>query len=300
MAAALIYTAANMCLRAVSDDCDPMWVACMKALPILVLIGPYVLFRALRGRQVLLAPGVLGLLVFGALLDQFIGNTLYQWALWIVGIALAVPLILGVILVVGALMGRVFLGERVAGRSVVAIVMLLAAISLLGWAAKRIANGEVQMSSSASDGSTQMHVMLALLALVAAGCAYATLGVILRRTVSGGAPLSSTIVVCGLVGVLGLGTATYFRIGGEKMWNTNPHDMTLMLMAGFYNTTAFLSLIKAFQLTTVTHVNALSSSQSAMAAVAGVAIFHEPLSLPLVAGIVLTIVGLTLMKGPDN
>mgnify|MGYP006961788628 CR=1 FL=1 len=87
------YTAANACLRAVSD-CDPIWVSAMKAIPTLVMVGPWIAVQACRGRKILPEPHVLWLLAIGALIGQLIGNVVFQWSLGVIGLALAVPLTL--------------------------------------------------------------------------------------------------------------------------------------------------------------------------------------------------------------
>jgi len=61
------------------------------------------------------------------------------------------------------------------------------------------------------------------------------------------------------------------------------------------NAMAFLCLTKSLQLISVVHVNALGSSQCAMAAVAGVLMFNETGSVAMYTGVLLTVFGLTLM-----
>ena len=69
-----------------------------------------------------------------------------------------------------------------------------------------------------------------------------------------------------------------------------------MAGAGIGNILAFVALTKALQLTTLLHVNLLNASQVAMAAVTGILLFDEAVTVPLVVGVLLTIVGLTLMR----
>ena len=69
-----------------------------------------------------------------------------------------------------------------------------------------------------------------------------------------------------------------------------------MLGAGVFNAIAFLAVTKAFQLISVVYVNSLNASQAAMAAIAGVILFSEPMSLPLAVGVALTIAGLMLIR----
>ena len=75
-----------------------------------------------------------------------------------------------------------------------------------------------------------------------------------------------------------------------------PHFL-MMLAAGVLNCVAFVALTRALQLMPLVYVHALNATQAAMAAVAGVLIFHEAQSSFLLSGMVLTIAGLLLMQG---
>jgi len=69
-----------------------------------------------------------------------------------------------------------------------------------------------------------------------------------------------------------------------------------MLAAGIFNALAFIALTKALQLANLVYVNALNATQATMAAIAGVLIFHEAPSPELAFGVLLTILGLLMMK----
>jgi drug/metabolite transporter, DME family len=96
--------------------------------------------------------------------------------------------------------------------------------------------------------------------------------------------------------VIALGSMAVMRIGVAGMLATQPLDFWTMLLAGFFNAVAFLALTKSLQLIPVLYVNALSSSQAAMAAVVGILVFSERSSSTLWLGVALTIVGLFLMQ----
>jgi drug/metabolite transporter (DMT)-like permease len=65
-----------------------------------------------------------------------------------------------------------------------------------------------------------------------------------------------------------------------------------MLASGVFNLLGFLLITKGLQLTTLVHANVLNASQVALAAVAGMVLFHEPNNVWLTIGIVLTVVGI--------
>ena len=90
------------------------------------------------------------------------------------------------------------------------------------------------------------------------------------------------------------------RIGFEQMCATDGAQLTWMIAAGIANAIAFVALTKSLELVGVIHVNALNATQAAMAAVAGILIFKETPSAALGVGVVLTALGLLLMKRGDQ
>jgi drug/metabolite transporter (DMT)-like permease len=217
--------------------------------------------------------------------------------LGIVGISLAVPILLGSIIVGGAALSRVFLGEVITRHSAGAVLVLLVAIALLGLAAHQ--SQPVSGNTSSADTPVPSGPWLMVVGscgAVVAGTAFGTLGVIIRYGVRGHSPMSTATVTVGVVGVVGLGTVSWLRLGWDELLATSHEDLGVMLAAGVCNATAFICLTKALQLLSVVHVNAISASQSAMAAVAGVLIFSEPLRATMVMGVLLTVAGLSLMQ----
>jgi len=297
LTAAVLYTATNVFLRyPIVAETDPMWRGAIKEIPILVLIAPWMIVRAVRGQHVLLEPKAMVALLIGASLTQFGGNTLFLYSLDILGIALAVPLTLGAILVGGATFGRIFLGEPVTRRATTAIGVLLAAIALLGVGAYQVGGG----GAAATEGVTPWQLTLGIAANLTAGFCFSTLGVSIRYGVRGEAPISTTTVIVGAMGVFGLGFVCLARFGPQELAQTDPHAAGMILLAGVCNAAAFLAITRTFQLIRVVYVNALNGSQAAMAAIAGIVIFHEPVAGATIAGVLLTILGLSVMCGKND
>ena len=289
MFAAVGYTASNTCLRAVTH-CDPAWVSAVKAFPTLALFGPWLFVLKLRGERILPSRRVLVSLAGAALLAHVGGNVLFQWSLGVIGLALAVPITLGAMILGGAALGRIVLGEGITTNAILANSLLLAAICILSLGAGQTARPI--SPHSVSDASAWLGVLAAF----ACGVAFATLGVAIRYSVSGEGRITTTMVYVSSVGLAALGLLTEWRIGWEGMLATSERDLTAMALAGLFNAIAFLSLTKALQLTSVVMVNALNASQTAMAMAAGVLLFEEPLTQPLAVGVFLTILGLLLMS----
>ncbi|NQT16973.1 MAG: DMT family transporter [Planctomycetes bacterium] len=295
---ALSYTAANICLRKLAVlEADEMWVTCMKEVVTVAVIGPWILLRACRGHPVLPPPRLLVALILTGLAVQLAGNLSVQWALGVVGLAITLSAIFGVMLAAAALFGFVFLGERVAPRALAAIALLILAVVLLELGAG-IANGTTADSQGQAAGS--LWIALGVAAACLAGLMFATLSTVIRKTVSARVPITTIVFVITGMGVLSLGSLSLWRLGPKTLLHTDPQQMAWMLAAGTFNLVAFLAITKGLQLTTVVHANVLNASQVAMGAVAGIILFHESLNQWMILGVCLTVVGAILIGRPPD
>lgn len=285
---ALVYTCANAFLRAV-DDCDPVWVSAVKAVPTTVAMLPVLAIMAWRGQKVLPPLSMLAAIAVGGMVGQLGGNISFQWALGQIGVALTVPLSLGGMILGAAILGRIFLGEPVTPKAALALALLLAAICVLSLGARDAGQ------TVAKTDVPLWRLAAGVTAACLSGTAYAILNVILRYCITRGCPLPTTLFTVSVVGLICLGFLSWLRIGQLGITATTAKQLELMLAAGLCNTVAFVSLTKSLQLTSVVYVNALNATQATLAALAGVLIFREALSPWLAMGVGLTIGGLMLL-----
>jgi drug/metabolite transporter, DME family len=288
----VIYTCANICLRAVAH-CDPFWVSCVKAVPTTLAAGVILAIHVARGRRWRPGGRTLLLLVSTGLLAQLGGNVAFQYSLGVVGLALGVPLTLGTLIIGGAVMGRVWLGEPVTPRSAMAMGVLIASILVLSLGAEQ-ARGAIGVAEAGKPWEV-WPLILGVTAACLSGLAYAVLGAVIRRMVQGETPVAVTLFVISAVGVVSLGLASLGRLGWDGMLATDPGELSRMWWAGVFNAVAFFSLTKALELAPVVHVNAVNTSQTALAGIAGIFFFNEPLTPTLAIGVVLTAIGLMLI-----
>ena len=307
----MCYTAANICLRKLAAlNADEMWVTCIKEVVTVSVIGPWLLVQTFRRRFVLPSPRVLLTLVLTGLGVQLAGNLSVQWAFGVVGIAITVPAVFGVMLTASAAFGFAFLGERVSARSIAAIGLLIGSIVLLNLGA---VTGDAPITNPAETAAAQaslsvaMHtpsgpawVFLGVAAACLGGLMFATLSTVIRSTVTARVPVTTIVFVVTGMGVLSLGGLSAGRLGTETLLHTDPQQFKWMLAAGSFNLIAFLAITKGLHLTTIVHANVLNASQVAMAAVAGVLIFREAVNPWLAFGIPMTIVGVILIGRPAD
>lgn len=294
IASAVGYTGANAFLREASVVSDPVWVSCIKAVPTTVLFGPYLLWQWYSGIPPWTSRRAAYGLAIAGLLGQVVGNVSFQFSLGVIGMALSVPLCLGTLLLGTALLARLWLHEPVTLRSAFAMVVLLGAVVVLSFGAGD-AHRAVEASSQAPH--TAGIVAAAVAAACISGFTYAFLGAVIRRAVTGHATLPATLVVVSIVGLASLAPLSLFRLGVADLLDTTWLEYRPMLMAGLFNAAAFYALSKSLQMLPILQYNLLNASQTAMAAVAGVLFFGEPITLALQMGVALTVAGLVLMQG---
>ena len=292
---ALCYTAANICLRQLAgQQIEPAWTICIKEVVSVSIVGPWLLWRWVRGERFRIPWSVLAVLAAAGLFVQLAGNLSMQWAFGVVGLAITLPLVFGVNLTASGLIGMGMFGEWLTVRSVAAVVLVIAAITLLSIG---LAGGGAAMDSLPGASST-LVVLLGLLAACVTGAAFAGLGAAIRHTAKAHVPIAVTVVIVTGVGVVVLGVISWLRLGSAGMLATAPETLAWMLASGAFNLLGFALIIKGLQLTTLVHANVLNASQVALGAAAGILLFQESHNAWLLSGIALTVIGIATFDRP--
>jgi len=291
------YTLANIYLRSLVN-CHPTWVSCVKAIPTLMLVVPWLIIRRWRGNRQFPATRAVRLLVITGLFGQICGNVVFQWSLGIIGLILAVPLTLGTMIATGAFLGHRFLHEHVSRATIISVTLLILAVFILSFGAGE-AHHNVQGKASDSQQVPAVSVWI-LTAGVGAAClagiAYSCLGAAIRYGLHQNLSLPMTLGIVSLVGLISLTFCSLITPGLQTMLETRPRDLRYMFYAGIWNAVGFLALTKALNQTSLIHVNALSATQVAMTVIAGLLLFGESLTWMTGIGVTLTILGLLLMR----
>jgi drug/metabolite transporter, DME family len=289
---AIIYAAANLCLRWLAVRADPTWAICIKESVSVAVVAPWLVYLAWRGVRVLPRGRNLLVLLGAGLVTQLGGNVISLWALGVLGLAVSIPLTIGSNLVCSALFGRMLLGERVSLRSAVAVTLLILAAAVLSCGA------EAGDSAAADSAGRFAHTALALAAACGAGCSFSLLNVGIRSTVTNSIRPAMVVVMITGVAPLVFGPLCVWQQGVDKLAATPGDVFGVMLLAGLLNLLAFGAYTSGLRFTTVVHANTITASQTALAALGGLFLFQEPFSLVLLAGLVLTIIGVLLIDRP--
>jgi drug/metabolite transporter (DMT)-like permease len=131
-----------------------------------------------------------------------------------------------------------------------------------------------------------------------AGVVYALLSTVIRHSVTRTTTPSTVAFLVPLMAVVSLGPMSVCRFGFMPLLSTPREQLLLMAAAGVFNLIGFLGLIHGLQRTTVVHANVVNASQVAMAALAGMALFHEAPNAWVLLGVGLTIVGIVWIDRP--
>jgi len=273
---------------------EPAWTICVKEIVAVSVVGPWLLWRMVRGERFCVPWSALAILSLAAVFVQVAGNLSMQWAFGVVGLAVTMPLVFGVNLTASGLIGVALFQEWLSFRSVIAIVLVIAAITLLSIG---LAGGDIG-TSSLPGGSDTWIALLGFAAACLTGAAFAGLGAAIRHTSKAQIPVAVTIFLVTGVGVVVLGVISWLRLGAAGMLATEPGTLAWMLASGAFNLIGFALIIKGLQWTTLVHANVLNASQVALGAAAGILLFREMHNPWLLSGIALTIAGICIFGRP--
>ena len=234
-------------------------------------------------------------LVSVGLVVETVGNVGAQWSLGIVGLAVSVPAQFGLMITAG---GGAGLGG--AGRTgLVAFGGGHGAVDYRASAARAGRRGRRPLDRR--PRAVPPGPLLLLLAVGAAGLAgavYALLSTVIRHSVTRTTTPSAVAFLVPLMATLTLGPLCVERFGAASLLNTPREQLLLLAAAGVFNLIGFLGLIHGLQRTTVVHANVVNASQVAMAALAGMALFHEAPNPWVLLGVGLTILGIVWIDRP--
>lgn len=289
---AVFYTLSNIALRQ-SVAVDSFFVSAMKSAPTILFLTPYLLTIKFSGRPIVASPHLVPRFVLVSLVGQVGGNGSFQFALKNIGLAATVPITLGSLLIGSALIGRWMLGETVQRKTAIAIAILITAVVLL------TQSGEPTAEGVAGDALRSDRIMGALFAMVS-GLSFAIFSSTMRLSMQQGLQSATAMWISGAVGTVALLTIFASTAGIGDLENLPSHLWTAMAMAGVFNFIAFVAIATAMRVLPIVAVHLLNASQVAMAAVAGVVLFGEPLTIGLLLGIALTMAGLLVLATKRN
>ncbi|MBA63473.1 MAG: hypothetical protein CMJ76_14040 [Planctomycetaceae bacterium] len=287
------YSAANVFLRAV-DDCDPVWVSCVKAVPTILIVFPWLVWHYQKNERKICPPRIVVGLVLLSMTSHFLGNVGFQWSLNKIGISLAVPICLGVLIVTGALVDWWFLKDTPSRRTILSMFILITAVVVLSTGGKQ-AFAQLKQTLENPDANPYLLVF-AVGAVIVSGVNYGFFGAVIKVVGNRGVSQPAIMTIISITGFLFLLVISASNGSWEVPRNLAADNLLQMILAGVCNAIAFVALVSAIKILSVTRYNLVNASQAALGAITGAVIFQEPVSGWMVGGIILTIIGLMVMK----
>ena len=292
--AALCYSFTNVGLRqvAVRTDLDwAMWVASWKVMPTAVAGWFLMAGLARRGASIVPPRDILLWLIANGLLMQFCGNVLFQYGLSRAGLALSVPLCFASLITTSAILGRIVLHDPLRPRMLVAMGMLMLAVVLLGQGTR---------ATSASSLMSWQDTALGAAAALGSGIGFAISGVVIRRSIRLGIPISVVLGYSATIAMCPLLIAIANRGWEPLTLVLDRGGYAALLTAGILNAIGFFAVSEALRHLPVVRVNLINASQAAMGGLMGVLIFHEAPTWWLLAGTLTTISSLVVLGTEES
>ncbi|HAB11056.1 MAG TPA: hypothetical protein DCE47_05145 [Planctomycetaceae bacterium] len=288
------YTFSIIALRAVTDEGADWaaWVSCLKAVPTVAVASMVVAWKSARGTIIWPSRRMIFALLASGTAMQLLGNVGFQWGLSLGGMALTVPLSQASLLISGAVLGVIMIGERVSRRSTSAMAVLIMAIGLLSIDAEDFAR------SVAGQGGGRLVLMTVTMGVLA-GVGWGQSGVLIRQAAKSGISTAVTILLLSSTAIVVLGGGVLAHQGGSWILEqTSPREFWISMVAGGFTTAAFFALTAALKHISIVRANLINASQIALTSLAGVLLFDEPMTRWMIVGTTLTIGGLLLMDRP--
>jgi drug/metabolite transporter (DMT)-like permease len=259
-----------------------MWIIFNKSACSLILCWSWVIWSLVNRTMPKMSVPLIILTLVNGVLMQYGGDINYQLALTRVGLATAVPVNFCCLIISGALLSRVCLGESLTFRSMMSQAVLMGAISLIG-----LSRGT--QAGAASEFSPWVGIFYAC----CSGTCYGIGGVLLRY-ISQRQPILLTMALITLPGTPIFGIYGFTHLGVETLTNIPLSFHLALVGSALLNTMGFFLVLRAVRGLPIVLLNSISSSQIMLSALAGVMIFSESMSIYLCVGIGLTILGLLI------
>lgn len=286
--AALLYTGTNMALRRLAEPgqaADRVLTLFIKETVTVLVVGPWMAWQLYRGRIRIPPLSHLLQIVGAGIPTQVVANLGLLWAFGVIGIAIAIPLSLATSLITAAWLGRFWLREPLSPRLFGAMALLVAGVVIL-----HLGSDGIEGVLRSSPLKTAVAVGLCCLA----GFIYGVLTVVIRQVTTAGTSGWFVLFLVTGAGTVTLGPYSFLTQGPMVLLGPKAEHWLWMIVAGVLNLMAFWALTKGLQETPVAKANLLTSSQAAMATLAGWLVFGETISLPVGAGILLTLMAIVL------
>lgn len=316
----LLYSFSNVCLRQLGAmGVSHSWTIFVKEMVCVGCLTPMVLYWIVRGRYFRPALKWVLCILVGGTFCQYVGARLHLIAFEIIGLVVSVPLIQASTMVGSAVMGLLLLREGISRRCLIAMLVMLAAMTCLLFGPNRSATvvpgdeivlttpdepvlAEIRETPPLSP--TGRAILLGGLGAVVAGLAY-SVHVVCLRMAGSSRKMPITLIA---VQVTGIGAAIFgfefWRDNGYRMsafWENVPSNVWgLILLTGLFNMLGFLCQITGLRYTVVARAQMIAVAQIVIGTLFGVFAYREMTNVMIWLGVTLTVFGIYIVSTPDQ
>ncbi|MDO4582705.1 MAG: DMT family transporter [Planctomycetia bacterium] len=291
----IFYTLANTCMRQVAGGgaSIPVAIAMRESVAFYVAL-PIFLWQFRRGKAVLPPWRLIFLFFLTSLGVQIFGNIFLQQAFRDVGMAASVAGSWTGSLLGAPLLAWLWLHERISKRVFFSIGLVFLALFFLTSGA-RLQECSIHSATLPVSGwfSNPIAVRTILLTVLS-GVIFSASNCVIRKMGKEQSSLWLPMVILPGTGFLVLTFLDGWEHGLESYRTFTRHDILFAYLAGFANILAFFSLIMGLRRLKVVQVSIVNVSQLAFAPLIGYFLFHEPMNVPILAGIFLVMTAIII------
>lgn len=277
MVSASSYALTNIFSRVAISSADPLVAPVFRVLPTLAISWGQVLgSRARRRFRPVIERGVYPVLFLGGTLTAA-GTVGFFFALRQGGVVLTAP-VLATGILWGAIIAALFLREPLPGRMLLGILVAAGGVGLLGFA-RSLGGG--------APGGSLLAIPLALIPAVG----WAAASNCTRYALVRGVDKYQSVAISQGWGLIMLVAFLFLAGRGELLASVGWEGIWPLLLAGLLTAAAQITLAQALTLTTVASVHTINGANPVFSAVLAWLLLDETLTLLMVAGIAVTVVG---------
>ena len=313
------------------------WILFYKELIGVTIVLPWLILRFFQGRYRHTSKRLLLFVALAAVLCELVGARLHVLGFAVIGLVVAVPLVQSSTLLGTAFFGRLFLGDPLSKKRMVAIAVLITSVILLSIGKE--ATAVLPAESTVPDTARQDAGLFFLVAAgtVVAGIAYSIYIVTLRYAIrkywddSGSvwlslqfthwagydiprqrdlqaeertySPFPVTLMLCTVlvVGVVTFGLCLFFSGRGTLSFVDVPAvAWRIIPIAGVANMIGLHFQIQGLRMTSAVQASLIAVGQIVVLSFIGFFFFNEPVNVLVVLGLILTLSGVVMAARPEK
>ena len=212
----------------------------------------------------------------------------------VVGVAVAVTVQMGCLLVSGAIIGLILLGEPVGRPQIAAIALIILSVVFFSI-------GAPSTGGATANDSLLTIGILGIVGAALSGVICSAMSGCIRKLVTGDTLPQDVVFFVSVMGVVALGPWSVYHLGLDTLVQTPAWDFAVMLAAGALNLIAYFLCAKSLQTLPLVRGEVIRGGVSTiLTVVAGIMLFAELCNEKIILGIVFGTIGIMLINVPDS